>query len=84
MVSIQIRDLPEQVRDTIAEAARSRGQSMQAYLYDLVVEDAQRANNIALLNQLRARGGGHVGVPGEAADELDAIRADRDRQDADR
>jgi hypothetical protein len=36
MVSIQVRDVPEQVRDTLAEVARSRGQSMQAYLLSLL------------------------------------------------
>ena len=53
MVSIQVRDVPEQVRDTLAEVARSRGQSMQAYLLALLEEDARRARNVMLLRQVR-------------------------------
>ena len=53
VVSIQVRDVPEQVRDTLAQVARSRGQSMQAYLLALLEEDARRARNVMLLRQLR-------------------------------
>jgi antitoxin FitA len=80
MVSIQVRDVPEQVRDTLAEAARARGQSMQAYLLSLLEEDARRARNVMLLRQVRETRGGYVAAPGEAAEELDAIRAERDQR----
>lgn len=83
MVSIQVRDVPEQVRDTLAEVAKSRGQSMQAYLLALLEEDARRARNIMLLRQVRQTGGGYVAAPGETADELGAIRAERDQRNAD-
>src|SRR5436309_14738865 len=79
MVSIQVRDVPEQVRDTLAQVARSRGQSMQAYLLALLEEDARRARNVMLLKQVRETGGGYVAAPGEPAGGLDAIRAGRDR-----
>jgi len=82
MVSIQVRDVPEQVRDTLAEVARSRGQSMQAYLLALLEEDARRARNVMLLRQVRRARGGYVAGPGETASELDAIRAERDQRDA--
>jgi antitoxin FitA len=82
MVSIQVRDVPEQVRDTLAEVARSRGQSMQAYLLALLEDDARRARNVMLLKQVREMGGGYVAAPGEAAGELDAIRAGRDQRNA--
>jgi hypothetical protein len=77
MVSIQIHGVPKQVRDSLAELARSRGQSMQVYLRNLLEDDARRANNMTLLNQLAATGGGCVSEPGETARELDAIRAGR-------
>jgi antitoxin FitA len=83
MVSIQVRDVPEQVRETLAEVARSRGQSMQAYLLALLEEDARRARNVMLLRRVRETGGGYVAVPGEAARELDAMRAGRDQRNAD-
>ncbi len=82
MVSIQVRDVPEQVRDTLAEVARARGQSMQAYLLALLEEDARRAQNVMLLRQVRETGGGHVATPGETTEELDAIRAGRDQRNA--
>jgi hypothetical protein len=36
-----------------------------------------------LLKQVRETGGGYVAAPGEAAGELDAIRAERDQRNAD-
>lgn len=80
MVSVQIRDIPEQVRDTLADVARSRGQSMQTYLRNLLEEDARRAGNIAMLQQLRSIGGGERAEAGAAAEELDAVRNERDRR----
>jgi hypothetical protein len=82
MVSIQVRDVPAQVRDTLAEVARSRGQSMQAYLLALLEEDARRARNVMLLRQVRETGGGYVAALGETAGELDALRAGRDERHA--
>lgn len=82
MVNIQIRDVSEQTRDALAEMARARGQSMQAYLRSLLDEDARRANNVALLRQVRAVGGGCVTRPGETASELDALRAERDTRNS--
>ena len=80
MANIQVRDVPEQVRRTLAETARSRGQSMQAYLRALLEEEARSAGNVGLLRQVRGTGAGYVAEPGEAADELAAIRAGRDRR----
>ena len=80
MVSIQVRDVPEQVRDTIADMARARGQSMQAYLLALLEEDARRARNVMLLREVRQAGGGYLAAPGETAAELREIRAERDQR----
>ncbi|TNC28562.1 FitA-like ribbon-helix-helix domain-containing protein [Amycolatopsis alkalitolerans] len=82
MVSIQIRDVPEQVRDTLATLAHSRGQSMQAYLRGLLEEDACRANNIDLLKRVREVGGGYSSETGEAAQTIAELRAERDRRNA--
>jgi CelD/BcsL family acetyltransferase involved in cellulose biosynthesis len=80
MVSIQIRDVSEQVRDTLAEVARSQGQSMRVYPRNLPVESARRAANIALLKKVRSIGGGYVAESGEIAREITTIRAKRDRR----
>jgi len=78
-----VRDVPEQVRDTLAEVARSRGQSMQAYLLSLLEEDARQARNVMLLRQVRETGGGYVAEAGQTEAELDTIRAERDQRNAD-
>ncbi|HWJ53603.1 MAG TPA: Arc family DNA-binding protein [Propionibacteriaceae bacterium] len=41
-VALQIREVPEEVRDAIAKRAAEKGQSMQAYLLELVSADARR------------------------------------------
>lgn len=58
MVNIQIRDITPEVRDVLAESAKSRGQSMQTYLRMLLEEDAMRANNVAVLRRVRGTAGG--------------------------
>ncbi len=80
MVNVQIRDVPEQVRDVLAEVARSRGQSTQSYLRSLLEEEARRAGNTALLDDVRAVGGGYAAQPDETAREIEEIRGDRDRR----
>lgn len=40
-VALQIRDVPDDIRDLLAEQARSRGQSLQAYLLDVVTREAR-------------------------------------------
>ena len=80
MPNIQVRDVPEQVRRTLASAARSKGQSMQAYLLALLEEDARRASNVALLKRVRETGAGYVAEPGDTAAEMAAIRSERDQR----
>jgi hypothetical protein len=40
MVTIEIQGVPEQVRDTLAAQAKSRGKSLQAYLLELLTSQA--------------------------------------------
>lgn len=40
-VALQIRDVPDDIRDLLAEQASARGQSMQAYLLEVVVREAR-------------------------------------------
>ncbi|NKX88339.1 hypothetical protein [Nocardia coubleae] len=51
MVALQIRDVPEPLRDQLVALARQRGQSLQAFLFDLVRDEARRQDNIAVLKQ---------------------------------
>ncbi len=65
MVALQIRDVPDEVRDALVAQARARGQSLQAFLLELVRQQAQRANNAALLGRFAARDDGLRSAPGE-------------------
>jgi len=78
MVALQIRDVPDEVRDALAERARERGQSMQAFLLGLVEVEARRVRNPSLLAQFGGRSDGSRVAPGETAAELEQIRSTRD------
>ena len=68
MVALQIRDVPDEVRDALVAQARQRGQSLQAYLLELVRQQAHRGTNAALLNRFSGRDDGLRTTPGELAD----------------
>lgn len=78
MVAIQIRDVPDDVRDTLAELASDRGQSMQAYLLTLVTEQARRADHRAVLERFVGRSDGSQLAVSDVVTALDAARAERD------
>ncbi|WGX95918.1 hypothetical protein [Nocardioides sp. L-11A] len=50
MVALQIRDVPEEVRDVLALSARDHGQSLQAYLLDLVTREARFRQNVDIFH----------------------------------
>ncbi|WP_262702891.1 MULTISPECIES: hypothetical protein [Streptomyces] len=77
MVALQIRDVPDEVRDILAERARQLGQSLQGYLLDLVKHEAERAGNVALLQRFEGRSDGAETSMSETVRELDADRAAR-------
>jgi len=76
-VALQIRDVPEDIRDALAELARSRGQSMQAFLLALVRREARFARNLELLSRFDGRDDG-VSESVSVTDVLDQVRAERD------
>jgi len=78
MVALQIRDVPEDVRQALAERARARGQSLQAFLLSLVQDEARRSTNLALLGRFDGRDDGSRLPPSQATEALDAVRAERD------
>jgi hypothetical protein len=81
-VALQIRDVPEEVRDALAEMARQRGQSLQAFLLALVEQEARFARNLAVLRRFEGR---VDGVDDQAAvvEVLDQVRAGRDARNVD-
>ncbi|RQW82033.1 FitA-like ribbon-helix-helix domain-containing protein [Micromonospora globispora] len=77
MVALQIRDVPEEVRDALAAQAKARGQSLQAYLLELVETQARRLRNTATLDRFAGRTDGTDSLPGETAAELTEQRERR-------
>ncbi len=51
MVALQIRNVPEEVRDALAERASQLGLSMQAFLLDLVKREARLARNATMFQR---------------------------------
>lgn len=80
MVALQIRDVPDEVRDILTERARATGRSLQGYLLDLVKSEAARANNLAVLRMFDGRTDGTSSSMDDAVRELDAARRARDAE----
>lgn len=51
MVAVQIRHVPDEVRDALTAEADRRGESLQTYLHDVLVREASAANNRALVRR---------------------------------
>jgi hypothetical protein len=79
MVALQIRDVPDDVRDELVAQAQQRGQSLQAYLLDLVRQQARRGANVALISRFSGRDDGLRTAPGELAGILADERGARER-----
>ena len=80
MVALQIRGVPDDVRDALAERARARGQSLQAFLLSLVEDEARRSVNLTLLDRFAGRDDGSRLSSAEVIDALHSARAARDTQ----
>lgn len=77
MVALQIRDVPHDIRQTLAARAAERGQSLQSFLLGLVTEEARRSDNLALLRRFDDRHDGSRLSAGEVSEELDQARTAR-------
>lgn len=74
-IALQIRDVPEDVRDILARRAAELGQSLQKYLLDVVIREAGQQQNVELLRAVRPGS-----TPGDVAESLAVARTDRTRQ----
>jgi len=68
----------------LAALARVRGQSLQAFLLSIVVNEARRSANAALLERFSERSDGSRLEPAEIVTALDEARSERDAQLAER
>jgi hypothetical protein len=80
MVALQIRDVPEELRDRLSELAGQRGQSLQAYLLDVVSDEARRQDNLAVLRRFEHGRYGTRLQPDDVTGALHAARAERDAE----
>jgi plasmid stability protein len=76
MVALQIRDVPEAVRDTLNERARARGQSLQSYLREIVLREASFANNASVLDSIATWNQGSGATLEDVLTALDTSRKD--------
>ncbi|MEV6136360.1 hypothetical protein AB0L63_09915 [Nocardia sp. NPDC051990] len=74
VVAIQIKDVPEEVRDAIAARAAARGQSTQVYLRALLERELRAERNKHLLESLT----GHRSLGLGAEDVVEEIRGGRE------
>jgi hypothetical protein len=79
MVLIQIRDVPEPVRDELARKAIAAGQSMQAYLLGELTRLAERPSMAEIVRRAQARAKA-TGSTVTMDDAVAAVRAARDRR----
>jgi plasmid stability protein len=73
-VALQIKDVPEEVRDAIAARAAARGQSMQAYLREILDREYRAERNAHLFDGLAS----HRSLALGAQEIVDDIRAGRE------
>lgn len=76
---IQIRDVPEAVRDELARKAAAAGQSMQAYLLAELSKLAERPSMAEIVRRAQARAKA-TGSTVTMHDAVAVIRAARDRR----
>jgi len=81
MTVLTIRDVPDEVRDALANEAKARGQSMQAYLLGVLKRQADFSYNRSIIIEIEADLLAHGGATA-AADPARALRAERDENDA--
>ena len=80
MPLIQVRDVPEDVRDELARKAALAGKSLQSYLLGELTKLSERPSmaEIVARNQARARATGSTVTMSDA---VAAVRAERDRHE---
>lgn len=83
MVALQVRNVPEEVHAALVEAARRRGQSMQAYVLDVLAAEAQWQSNVAILDSVRDGLAESPPLPADSDEpwSLRVIREEREARD---
>jgi len=66
MAAVQVRSVPEEVRETLVREARRRDQSLQTYLMEVLQREARSAKNLEWLRSWKPLGV----LPGASSAEL--------------
>ena len=74
MTSVQVKNVPSDVHQTLRQRAVVAGQSLQEYLLHLLCEQARTPTLEEVLERAGGRAGGNIG----AAEAVAAVRAERD------
>lgn len=77
-VALQVRDVPEPIRDVLAAQAAAEGRSLQSFLLDLLTREAQAWQNVALMREIEDS---MAGLP-EVGDAAALIAQDRTEREA--
>jgi antitoxin FitA len=77
---IQVRDVPEPIRDELARKAAAAGQSMQSYLLGQLTRLAERPSMAEIVRRAQA-GAKASGSAVTMSDAVAEVRAARDRQE---
>ncbi len=76
---ITIRDVPDEVRDLLAQEARDRGQSLQAFLLSVLRRQAAFSRNRHLLAEIESDLGRDGGADTQAPDPAEVLAEERRR-----
>jgi hypothetical protein len=76
MPNVLVRDLPSSVHATLQKRAERRGQSLQQYLAAELERLAERPSVDEVLDRIKKRRGGRVGLT-QAAEDISAERSQR-------
>jgi hypothetical protein len=82
MLTVTIRGVPDDVRDSLTNEARERGQSLQAFLLGLLKRQATFGRNKQLLAEVEQDLSSEDGAGPDAPDAADLIQQARSERDA--
>jgi hypothetical protein len=78
-VVLTVRDVPEEVRDLLAEEARRRGQSLQAYVLQVLRRQSEFSRNRQLLTEIESELAREGGAGQDAPDAAELLGRERER-----
>jgi antitoxin FitA len=76
---IQVRNVPERLHRELTRRAKARGQSLTAYIEELLERDVSKPPVAEVLERIRARGPIKLGMSG-----AQAVRESREEHERDR